>query len=115
MANSKQTVCKPRTLTEVARMGKGHQSRDGHTRGDGNLETWKPEDLPEGRETVGCKWVFGIKHDHEGKISRYKARLVAQGYSLIRITSKRLRQQSDTIRFEQWSQSQPLKTWKFVD
>ena len=47
------------------------------------MGTWKLEDLPKGRETVGCKWVFDIKHDHEGKISRYKARLVAQGYSQI--------------------------------
>jgi hypothetical protein len=49
----------------------------------GEMGTWKLEDLPKGRETVGCKWVFDIKHDHEGKISRYKARLVAQGYSQI--------------------------------
>jgi hypothetical protein len=49
----------------------------------GEMGTWKLEDLPKGRETVGCKWVFDVKHDHEGKISRYKARLVAQGYSQI--------------------------------
>ena len=49
----------------------------------GEMGTWKLGDLPKGREAVGCKWVFDIKHDHEGKISRYKARLVAQGYSQI--------------------------------
>ena len=50
----------------------------------GEMGTWKLEDLLKGQETVGgCKWVFDIKHDHEGRISRYKVRLVVQGYSQI--------------------------------
>ena len=38
-------------------------------------------ELPKGRRAVGCKWVFKIKHNADGSIERYKARLVAQGYS----------------------------------
>ena len=38
-------------------------------------------DLPEGRNLVGCKWVFKVKKDAQGEISKFKARLVAQGYS----------------------------------
>ena len=45
------------------------------------METWKLDDLPEGRETVGCKWVFVRKRDEHGNIIRYKGRLVAQGFS----------------------------------
>lgn len=30
---------------------------------------------------VGCKWVFRIKHNSDGTIQRYKARLVAQGFN----------------------------------
>ena len=45
------------------------------------MGTWRLEDLPEGRETVGCKWVFVKKRDEHGNIIRYKARLVAQGFS----------------------------------
>lgn len=37
--------------------------------------------LPEGRKAVSCKWVFRIKRGEDGGIDRYKARLVARGFS----------------------------------
>ena len=38
--------------------------------------------VPKGaNRTVGSKWLFVRKMDEYGEISRYKARLVAQGYS----------------------------------
>lgn len=44
-------------------------------------QTWDLVDLPEGEKGIGCKWTFKIKRDACGKITRYKARLVAQGFS----------------------------------
>ena len=44
-------------------------------------KTWNLVPLPEGKKTVGCKWVFSIKHKADGSIVRYKARLVAKGYT----------------------------------
>lgn len=44
-------------------------------------EVWDLVDLPEGRSPVGSKWVFKVKTGADGSIERYKARLVAQGYS----------------------------------
>ena len=38
-------------------------------------------ELPAGRKPVGSKWVFKTKTNADGKIERYKARLVAQGFS----------------------------------
>lgn len=43
--------------------------------------TWELTDLPEGRKTIGSKWVFKIKTNEFGLPARYKARLVAQGFS----------------------------------
>jgi hypothetical protein len=45
------------------------------------MGTWVMEDLPEGRNPVGCKWVYNIKCDEHGNVIRYKARLVTQGFS----------------------------------
>ena len=43
-------------------------------------KTWEEVDLPSNRKLLNCKWVFKIKLDKEGNITRYKARLVAKGY-----------------------------------
>ena len=44
-------------------------------------DTWDLVELPEGRATVGCRWVFKVKHNGEGKVVRFKSRLVTKGYS----------------------------------
>jgi hypothetical protein len=44
-------------------------------------KTWELVDLLPGKQPVGCKWVFTIKHTPEGTVDRYKARLVAKGYT----------------------------------
>jgi len=36
--------------------------------------------LPKGFRPLDCKWVFAYKRDADGKIVRYKARLVARGF-----------------------------------
>lgn len=45
--------------------------------------TWEICDLPLGRKSIGSRWVFTKKFDENGNLSRYKARLVAQGFSQI--------------------------------
>ncbi|GAA5861420.1 hypothetical protein JCM5353_003799, partial [Sporobolomyces roseus] len=43
--------------------------------------TWDGEvvELPKGRKAISVKWVLLIKRDTEGKVIKYKARLVARG------------------------------------
>lgn len=43
--------------------------------------TWKIVDLPKGKKTISAKWVLKIKRDLDGRIDRYKARLVARGFA----------------------------------
>jgi hypothetical protein len=45
--------------------------------------TWKLEDAPPGANIIGSKWVLKAKKDAAGNVVRYKARLVAQGFSQI--------------------------------
>ena len=40
-------------------------------------------DLPAGRQPVGSKWVFLVKHNADGSVELYKAQIVGKGYSQI--------------------------------
>ena len=44
-------------------------------------DVWELVELPKNRKAVRSKWVFKIKTDADGSVERYKARLVAQGYT----------------------------------
>ena len=38
-------------------------------------------DLPEGANVIGTRWVLSKKFDTNGNLVKYKARLVAQGFT----------------------------------
>src|ERR1044071_2010832 len=42
--------------------------------------TWKLVEPPPKIKPIWVKWVFKVKKDAQGKISKYKARWVAKGY-----------------------------------
>ena len=45
------------------------------------INTWEIVKLPPNKRVVGCRWVFTRKHNADGNVERYKARLVAQGFT----------------------------------
>jgi hypothetical protein len=46
-------------------------------------EAWDLVELPTGRNSIGSRWVFKNKLNAEGKVEKYKAWLVAKGYSQV--------------------------------
>ena len=42
---------------------------------------WELDKLPEGQRPIGYKWIFKIKYNENRLIEKYKACLVAQGFS----------------------------------
>jgi hypothetical protein len=43
--------------------------------------TWELVALPKDKKSIRCKWVYKVKHNVDGYVSRYKAKLVAKGYA----------------------------------
>ena len=43
--------------------------------------TWTLTFLPPSKKPIGCKWVFKVKYKLDGFIERYRARLVAKGFT----------------------------------
>ena len=45
--------------------------------------TWDLVPLPPGRKAISCRWKFTHKKDENGRIVRYKARLVGRGFTQV--------------------------------
>ena len=43
--------------------------------------TWTLTLLPPHKRAVGCKWVYKVKYRSNGSVERYKAHLVAKGFT----------------------------------
>ena len=48
-----------------------------------NLDTYKIIELPANHTPITNKWVYHLKHNHNGNIVHYKACLIARGFSQI--------------------------------
>ena len=46
-------------------------------------KTWRYVQKPAAANLVGCKWIFKIKRDKNGNIAKFKARLVALGFTQV--------------------------------
>ena len=47
------------------------------------MGTWKLTSLLKDHKPMGCRWVFSVKLDEAGNLIKFKAHLVAKGYSQI--------------------------------
>lgn len=44
-------------------------------------KTWVIIELLAGKEPIGCKWVYKVKHKANGSVERCKVRLVVKGFT----------------------------------
>ena len=44
-------------------------------------QTWELIDMPKEKRIVGCKWMFTVNFKSNGSLERYKAHLVAKGFT----------------------------------
>ncbi|CAM8988557.1 unnamed protein product [Rhodiola kirilowii] len=45
--------------------------------------TWVLTDLPKDKTLVDCKWIYKVKYLSDGTVERFKARLVARGFTQV--------------------------------
>jgi hypothetical protein len=47
------------------------------------IQTWRITPLPSGRKPITSKWIFKVKYNVDGSINKYKALLVAKGFTQV--------------------------------
>jgi hypothetical protein len=78
--------CKPKSYDEIKYLensSEWYKATDEEIAQLIEFNTWKLVPLPPGRRAIGSTWVFRIKRNANGTITRYKGRLCAQGFSQI--------------------------------
>lgn len=71
----------PKTFRVAASNSKWQQAMQEESDALKTQGTWNLVPLPSNRSIVGSKWVYKIKRNPDGSVARYKARLVAQGFT----------------------------------
>ena len=71
----------PKNVQEALRVPRWRKAIEEVMRALGKNQTWEVTGLPKGKKTIECKWVFTIKYNSNGTLKRYKAQLVAKGFT----------------------------------
>ncbi|KAH9649579.1 protein kinase domain-containing protein [Citrus sinensis] len=80
-ATNQSSVTTPRTVQDALANPKWREAICEELRALYKNRTCALADLPSGKKTVGCKWVFMVKHKADGSIERFKVGLVAKEYT----------------------------------
>lgn len=75
------SVDEPRTYNQAIRHDCWKEAMAAEIKALQENNTWKLVDLPPGKTSIGCKWVYKVKLKADDSIERYKARLVAKGFT----------------------------------
>ena len=69
----------PITFEEAIKSEKWRKAMDAEIEAIERNNTWKLVVLPQGKKTVGVKWIYKTKLNEKGEVDKFKARLVAKG------------------------------------
>ncbi|GKV50103.1 hypothetical protein SLEP1_g56818 [Rubroshorea leprosula] len=77
------TKDEPKSFSEAIQDPKWRQAMKAKIDALEKNNTWTLEMLPLDKRPTGCKWVYKIKYNADGTIERYKAHLVAKGFTQV--------------------------------
>jgi hypothetical protein len=86
-AITKATLIEPKTYEEAMNSPQNiHWKEAMNKEGNSLIEhkTWTLVKLPTGKDALTARWIYKIKYDANGKIERYKARLVIRGFEQVK-------------------------------
>ena len=69
------------SYNEAAQEDKWRKAMDDEIESIRRNDTWELTTLPEGHKPIEIKWAYKTKTNQDGKVEKYKARLVAKDYS----------------------------------
>jgi len=72
---------KPKSFNEAIQDSNWRAALDTELKALEQNKTWTLVKLPANCSSIGCKWVYKLKHKADVSIERYKARLVAKGFT----------------------------------
>uniref|UniRef100_A0A2N9G021 Integrase catalytic domain-containing protein n=1 Tax=Fagus sylvatica TaxID=28930 RepID=A0A2N9G021_FAGSY len=79
-AHTDYTLTEPTTYATASKHPQWCNAMDEEFEALQKQGTWTLVPAPSTKNIVGCKWVYKLKYNSDGTISRYKARLVAKGF-----------------------------------
>ncbi|KAK8938636.1 hypothetical protein KSP39_PZI011049 [Platanthera zijinensis] len=71
----------PQSFKEAATNPNWKEAMDSEMHMITKNNTWELTNLPVGKKAIGVKWLYKVKYNDHGDISKHKVRLVAKGYS----------------------------------
>lgn len=72
---------KPRSYQEAAKIAHWQKAMQLQLAALEVNHTWSLVPLPPGKTPIGYRWVYKVKYKPDGSVERYKARLMAKGYT----------------------------------
>ena len=74
-------VSEPKSYHEVVQDPKWQNAMAAEIAALESNQTWSLTPLPPHKRAIGCKWVYRVKYKADGTMERYKAHLVAKGFT----------------------------------